>query len=152
MWLYQCDLAIHVQLAARGLRPRTSSYRLGMPVAWFRLERLGMLMRAHRADDTLGGAVVKIVRAEPVVIDDVGPLPVGAGAAQGPYRIADAVYERNSVAVSSNLHPSCFDDLMPRAPVRTMLTEALCTANGDWCDGLHEAVGISPVRCTDSVS
>jgi DNA replication protein DnaC len=40
-----------------------------MPVAWFTLEQIGVLVRAHRADDSLGKAVAKIVRAELVVID-----------------------------------------------------------------------------------
>ena len=78
----------------------------GMPVAWFTLEQIGVLVRAHRADDSLGKAVAKIVRAELVVIDDVGLLPVGADAAEGLYRIVEAAYERKSVAISSNLHPS----------------------------------------------
>ena len=58
----------------------------GMPVAWFTLEQIGVLVRAHRADDSLGKAVAKIVRAELVVIDDVGLLAVGADAAEGLYR------------------------------------------------------------------
>ena len=55
----------------------------GMPVAWFTLEQIGILVRAHRADDSLGKAVAKIVRAELIVIDDVGLLPVGTDAAEG---------------------------------------------------------------------
>ena len=86
----------------------------GMPVAWFTLEQIGILVRAHRADDSLGKAVAKIVRAELVVIVGVGLLPVGADAAEGLYRIVEAAYERRSVAVSSNLHPSGFDELMPK--------------------------------------
>jgi len=86
----------------------------GMPVAWFTLEQIGVLVRAHRADDSLGKAVAKIVRAELVVIDDVGLLAVGADAAEGLYRIVEAAYERKSVAISSNLHPSGFDELMPK--------------------------------------
>ncbi|UZF57518.1 IS21-like element helper ATPase IstB [Gordonia polyisoprenivorans] len=108
----------------------------GMPVAWFSLEHLGMLVRAHRADDTLGKAVAKIVRAELIVIDDVGLLPVGADAAEGLYRIVEAAYERKSVAVSSNLHPSGFDELMPKtlatATVDRLLHHAhLCQTSGD---------------------
>ena len=36
-------------------------------------------------------------------------------AAEGLYRLVDVAYERRSVAVSSNLHPSGFDELMPKA-------------------------------------
>jgi hypothetical protein len=35
-------------------------------------------------------------------------------AAEGLYRLVDAAYEKRSVAVSSNLHPSGFDELMPK--------------------------------------
>jgi hypothetical protein len=38
----------------------------------------------------------------------------GPDAAEGLYRLVDAAYERRSVAVSSNLHPSGFDELMPK--------------------------------------
>jgi DNA replication protein DnaC len=86
----------------------------GMPVAWFTLEQIGVLVRANRADDSLGKAVAKIVRAELVAIDDVGLLPVGTDAAEGLYRIVEGAYERRSVAISSNLHPSGFDELMPK--------------------------------------
>lgn len=108
----------------------------GMPVAWFTLEQLGVLVRAHRADDSLGKAVAKIVRAELVVIDDVGLLPVGTDAAEGLYRIVEAAYGRRSVAISSNLHPSGFDELMPKtlatATVDRLLHHArLCQTSGD---------------------
>jgi DNA replication protein DnaC len=108
----------------------------GMPVAWFSLEQIGVLVRAHRADDTLSKAVAKIVRAELVVIDDVGLLPVGTDAAEGLYRIVEAAYERKSVAVSSNLHPAGFDELMPKtlatATVDRLLHHAhLCQTSGD---------------------
>jgi DNA replication protein DnaC len=39
---------------------------------------------------------------------------VGPDAAEGLYRLADATHERRSIAVSSNPHPSGFDELMPK--------------------------------------
>ena len=48
------------------------------------------------------------------MVDDIGLLPVGPDAAEGLYRLVDAAYEKRSVAVSSNLHPSGFDELMPK--------------------------------------
>ncbi len=47
----------------------------GMRVAWFRLEDLGALIRAHRTDDSVTRAVSRILRAELVVIDDIGLCP-----------------------------------------------------------------------------
>ena len=108
----------------------------GMPVAWFTLEQMSSLVRAHRSDDSLGKAIAKIVRAELVVIDDVGLLPVGTDAAEGLYRIVEAAYERKSVAISSNLHPSGFDELMPKtlatATVDRLLHHAhVCQTSGE---------------------
>jgi len=35
-------------------------------------------------------------------------------AAEAFYRIIDAAYERRSISVTSNLHPSGFDSIMPK--------------------------------------
>jgi DNA replication protein DnaC len=61
---------------------------------------------------------------------------VGADAAEGLYRLIDAAYERRSVAVSSNLHPSGFDEIMPKtiatATVDRLMHHAhLCQTSGD---------------------
>ena len=40
--------------------------------------------------------------------------PVGEDAAEVFYRLLDACYETRSLAVSSNLHPAGFDELMPK--------------------------------------
>jgi hypothetical protein len=45
-------------------------------MAWFSLEKLGVLVRWHRADDTVTKAI--------------GLLSVGADAAEGLYRLVDA--------------------------------------------------------------
>ncbi len=107
----------------------------GMRVAWFTLEDLGTLIRAHRADDSVTKAVTRILRAELVVVDDIGLLPVAADAAEGLYRAVDAAYEKRSVAVSSNLHPAGFDELMPKtlatATVDRLLHHAhVCQTSG----------------------
>jgi len=108
----------------------------GMKVAWFSLEALGVLVRRHRADDSVTRAIARILRSELVVVDDIGLLPVGPDAAEGLYRLVDAAYERRSVAVSSNLHPSAFDELMPKtlatATVDRLLHHAhVCVTQGD---------------------
>ena len=48
----------------------------GLRVAWFTLEDLGLLLRRHRADDTVSKAIARILRADLVVVDDIGLLPV----------------------------------------------------------------------------
>lgn len=47
-------------------------------------------------------------------ISDFGLLPVAGDAAEGLYRLVDAAYEKRSIALSSNLHPAGFDELMPK--------------------------------------
>ena len=86
----------------------------GAHVSWFSLEHLGALVRRHRADDSTGRAIKKILRADVIVIDDIGLLPVAAETAEALYRVVDAAYEKRSIALSSNLHPAGFDELMPK--------------------------------------
>jgi len=108
----------------------------GLKVAWFTLEDLGVLLRRHRADDTVSKAIARVLRAELVVVDDIGLLPVSQDAAEGLYRLVDAAYEKRSVALSSNLHPAAFDELMPKtlatATVDRLLHHAhICQTTGD---------------------
>ena len=76
------------------------------------------------------------VRADLVIVDDIGLLPVAHDAAEGLYRLVDAAYEKRSVAISSNLHPAGFDELMPKtlatATVDRLLHHAhVCQTSGD---------------------
>jgi DNA replication protein DnaC len=86
----------------------------GHHVSWFSLEDLGALLHRHRADDTMSRAIKRIMRADLIVVDDIGLLPVSADTAEALYRVVDAAYETRSLAISSNLHPSGFDELMPK--------------------------------------
>ena len=86
----------------------------GKTVAWHTLETLAQLLRRHRADDSVGKAIGKLIHADLVVVDDVGLLPVSADAAEALFRVIDAAYEKRSIAISSNIHPSGFDELMPK--------------------------------------
>ena len=108
----------------------------GCKVAWFSLEDLGALLRRHRADDTVSKAITRVLRADVIMIDDIGLLPVSGDAAEGLYRLVDAAYEKRSIALSSNLHPSAFDELMPKtlatATVDRLLHHAhICQTSGD---------------------
>jgi DNA replication protein DnaC len=108
----------------------------GLRVAWFTLEQLGVLLRRHRADDTVTKAIARVLRADLVVVDDIGLLPVAGDAAEGLYRLVDAAYEKRSIALSSNLHPAGFDELMPKtlatATVDRLLHHAhVCQTSGD---------------------
>ncbi len=86
----------------------------GKTVAWHTLETLAALFRRHRADDSVSKAISKLIRSDLILIDDVGLLPVSADAAEALFRVVDAAYEKRSIAISSNIHPAGFDELMPK--------------------------------------
>jgi DNA replication protein DnaC len=86
----------------------------GHRVAWFSLETLTATIGRARVDGSVSRVVARICRSDLIVIDDIGMLPAGQEAAEAFYRIVDAAYERRSVAVTSNLHPSGFDTIMPK--------------------------------------
>jgi len=76
----------------------------GKTVAWHTLESLATMLRRHRADDTVSKAVGRLIRADVVLIDDIGMLPVAPDAAEALFRVVDAAYERRSIALTSNIH------------------------------------------------
>lgn len=86
----------------------------GMRVSWFTLESLTAAIGRAVVDGSVARAVQRITRADLIVIDDIGMLPAGQAAGEAFYRVVDAAYERRSIAVTSNLHPSGFDTIMPK--------------------------------------
>lgn len=108
----------------------------GRTVAWFGIDELGSLVRRHRADDSITKAIKRITRVDLIIVDDIGMLAVGEDAAEGFYRLVDACYETRSLAVSSNLHPAGFDEIMPKtlatATVDRLLHHAhVCVTTGE---------------------
>jgi len=83
-------------------------------VAWFTLETLTTTIGRAKADASIARVVARICRCDLIVVDDIGMLPAGQDAAEAFYRIVDAAYERRSIAVTSNIHPSGFDTIMPK--------------------------------------
>ena len=83
-------------------------------VAWFTLETLTAAIGRAKADGSIARTVARICRSDLIVVDDIGMLPAGQDAAEAFYRIIDAAYERRSIAVTSNIHPSGFDTIMPK--------------------------------------
>ena len=85
-----------------------------MRVSWFTLQSLTAAMGRATVDGSVAKTIARITRAELIVIDDIGMLPAGQAAGEAFYRVVDAAYERRSIAVTSNLHPSGFDTIMPK--------------------------------------
>jgi DNA replication protein DnaC len=98
----------------------------GHKVSWFSLEHLGALVRRHGADDTTAKANRRIMRADVIVIDDIGLLPVTTETSEALYRVVDAAYEKRSIALSSNLHRAGSTSSCPR-PSPTPPSTASCT-------------------------
>jgi DNA replication protein DnaC len=87
----------------------------GLKVSWFTLETLTHTIGRSKVDASTSKVVSRICRADLIIIDDIGMLPAGQAEAEALYRIADAAYETRSVAITSNIHPSGFDTIMPKA-------------------------------------
>jgi len=107
-------------------RSRTQAIDAGMRVAWFTLETLTAALGRAAVDGTTAKAIAKITRCDLIAVDDIGMLPAGQAAAEALYRLADAAYERRSLIVTSNLHPSGLDTIMPR-PWPPRLSTGCCT-------------------------
>lgn len=108
----------------------------GKSVAWLTIEDLDQLITRHRIDHTITKAITRILNVDIVCIDDIGLLPVSEAAAEGLYRVIDAAYEKRSVIVTSNVHPSGFDQVLPKtlatATVDRLLHHAhLCQTSGE---------------------
>jgi len=86
----------------------------GLRVAWFTLETLTQAIGRATVDASVARTVARICRCDLIVVDDIGMLPAGQDAAEAFYRVVDTAYERRSVAVTSNIHPSGFDTIMPK--------------------------------------
>ncbi|MEV5380832.1 ATP-binding protein [Streptomyces nondiastaticus] len=72
--------------------------------------------KAHETKTWHQGAPssLTITRAHLIILDDICMLPSGQAAAEAFYRVIDAAYDRRSVIVTSNLHPSGFDTIRPK--------------------------------------
>jgi len=107
----------------------------GLSVAWFSVEDLGGIIRRHRVDDTVSKAFAALTSVSLTVIDDIGLLPISGDAAEGLYRLVDAAYERRSLALSTNLHPSGFDQLMDKTIASALVDRLLHHAHLVVTDG-----------------
>ncbi len=56
------------------------------------LETLAQLVHRHRADDSVDKAVAKLIRADLIIVDDVGLLPTSADGAEALFLVVDAAY------------------------------------------------------------
>ena len=117
----------------------------GCKVSWFALEQLGQLVRRHRVDSSVDRAVRRILKVDLILIDDIGHLPVAQETAEAFFRVVDAAYERRSIALSSNLHPSGFDELMPKSLANPTVDRLLHHAHA------HETSGKS-IRLTQALA
>lgn len=82
-------------------------------------------MRRHRVDDTVSKAFGALAQVQLTLVDDIGLLPISSDAAEGLYRLVDSAYERRSLALSTNLHPSGFDQLMDRTVAGALVDRLL---------------------------
>jgi DNA replication protein DnaC len=75
---------------------------------------------------------------------------VATDAAEGLYRLVDAAYEKRSIAISSNLHPAAFDELMPETLATATVDRLLRHAHV--CQTTGESVRLSQALSGQGVS
>ncbi|MCL5947615.1 MAG: IS21-like element helper ATPase IstB [Actinobacteria bacterium] len=117
----------------------------GLSVAWFSIEDLGAIIRRHRVDDTISRAFSALAATSLTIIDDIGLLPISGDAAEGLYRLVDVAYERRSLALSTNLHPSGLDQLMDKTLASALVDRLMHHAHLILTEG-------ESVRLADAIS
>lgn len=80
---------------------------------WFTLASLEATVNSYRVDFKVEKKIAQLAKASLIIIDDIGLLPISDQAAEGLYRLVEACYEKTSIALSGNIHPSQFDQIMP---------------------------------------
>jgi hypothetical protein len=70
----------------------------------------------------------KIMRADVIIIDDIGLLPVTADTAEALYRVVDAAYEKRSIASHPTCTPPASTNSCPR-PSPTRPSTGSCTTH-----------------------
>jgi DNA replication protein DnaC len=96
-----------------------------MRVVWFTLQSLTATVGKAKVDGIVARTISRICGCDLIVVDDIGMLPAGQDTAEAFYRIVDAAYERRSIAVTSNIHPSGFDSIMPKTLATAMVDRLL---------------------------
>ncbi len=85
----------------------------GAHVLWFSLEQLGQVVRRHRADDTTGRALRRILRADLILLDELGYVQLDGRGSELLFQILTEREERASVAVATNLPFSEWGTVIP---------------------------------------
>ena len=92
--------------------------------------------KSHFVEALAHAAIEKDMKVAWFTLESLATAIARAKAAEAFYRITDAAYERRSLAVTSNIHPSGFDTIMPKtlatATVDRLLHHAhLVQTNGE---------------------
>ena len=122
----------------------------GMRVAWFILESLTAVIGRAAVDGTTAKAITKITRCDLITVDDIGVLPAGQAAAEALHQLAVAAYERRSLIVTSNLHLSGLDTIMPKTihrGVTTGLPGGQCNHALEAANGAHRHDRTRRISC-----
>lgn len=103
----------------------TQAIEAGMRVAWYSPEALCDYIKVAKATDTLALALLRLMRLDLVVIDDLGILPVDSVDSEALYRVVNACYEKTSMIVTSNFPIGSFDEIIAPRSLATALVDRL---------------------------
>jgi DNA replication protein DnaC len=97
----------------------------GFRVAWYTPETLCRYMDIAKATDTLAKMMLKLMRMDLIVIDDLGILPMDSMESESLYRAVDACYEKTSMIVTSNYPIASFDEIITPRSLAAALVDRL---------------------------
>jgi DNA replication protein len=92
-------------------------------VRYFRADALIEALYSGIADNTVGALIEKILRADLVVIDELGFAPLDRVGANHLFRLVAAAYEARSLVITANLPFEDWGKFLPDAAVATAILD-----------------------------
>lgn len=103
----------------------TAAIEAGFRVAWYTPEALFSYVDLAKATDTMANSMLKLMRLDLIVVDDLGILPVGPNDSESLYRVVNACYEKTSMIVTSNYSIASFDEIITPRSLAAALVDRL---------------------------
>ena len=81
----------------------TAACEMGMPVRYFTTTELVMLLSRSKEDGSLAKLLRQLARADILILDEFGYVPVDRDGARLLFQVISEAYERQSLVITTNL-------------------------------------------------
>ena len=103
----------------------TAAIEAGFRVAWYTPEALCSYVDLAKSTDTMANSMLKLMRLDLIVVDDLGILPMDSNGSESLYRAVNACYEKTSMIVTSNYSIASFDEIITPRSLAAALVDRL---------------------------